>query len=140
MFGWIFVFAGLTQIIYSFQSRGSGRFVWKLVLGLLYFLSGIIVITHPFEGLFAFTLVIGITILVQGMIQIVLAFRMRWVSPNWGWMLVSGLVGIIFGIFLWSISPLSAAWLIGSLIGVNLLFDGIWMLTIHSGQGHTLYY
>jgi uncharacterized membrane protein HdeD (DUF308 family) len=42
-------------------------------------------------------------------------------------------MGIIFGIFVWSSSPLSAVWLIGTLIGVNLLFDGIWMLTLYSG-------
>ncbi|MEH1923898.1 HdeD family acid-resistance protein [Nostoc sp.] len=25
MFGWIFIFAGITQIVYAFQSRGTGR-------------------------------------------------------------------------------------------------------------------
>jgi len=139
LFGWIFVFAGLAQSTYSFQSRGSGQ-VWKLILGLLYLISGIIVIANPFEGLVAFTLVIGITIVVQGMIQVAIAFRMRRVSPNWIWMLVSGLIGIIFGILVWSISSLSAAWLVGSLIGINLLFDGIWMLTLHTGQHRSLYY
>lgn len=93
---------------------------------------------NPIEGAFAFTIVLGITIFLQGMIQVSLAFQMRWISPNWGWMLVSGLMGIIFGIFVWSSSPLSAVWLIGTLIGINLLFDGIWMLTLHSGEKLTI--
>lgn len=135
-FGWIFTFAGIAQIIYAFQSRGAGQVVWKLILGCLYFLAGIFVIVNPLEGAFAFTFVLGITIFVQGAIQVSLAFRMRRISPNWGWMLVSGMIGIIFGTFVWSNSPLSAAWLIGILIGTNLLFDGMWMLTLHSGQ-HT---
>jgi uncharacterized membrane protein HdeD (DUF308 family) len=53
-------------------------------------------------------------------------------------MLISGLIGIIFGIFVWSNFPFMAAWLIGTLIGVNLLSDGVWMLTLHSGQRRAL--
>ena len=134
LFGWIFIFAGIAQIVYAFQSRGAGQVVWKLILGLLYLLSGIFVLANPLAGVLAFTLVLGITIFVQGIIQVSLAFQMRRNSHNWGWMLVSGIIGIIFGIFVWSNFPFSAAWLIGIFIGTNLLFDGIWMFTLHSGR------
>ncbi|MEH1855480.1 MAG: DUF308 domain-containing protein [Nostoc sp.] len=36
LFGWVFIFAGITQIVYAFQSRGAGKVVGKLILGLLY--------------------------------------------------------------------------------------------------------
>jgi uncharacterized membrane protein HdeD (DUF308 family) len=137
-FGWIFIFAGIAQIIYAFQSRGAGQVVWKLILGLLYLFAGIVVVANPLQGALAFTLVLGITIFLQGIIQVSIAFQMRRIAPNWIWMLVSGLIGIIFGILVWSNSPSSAAWLIGTLVGVNLLFDGIWMLTLHSGQRMSL--
>ena len=134
VFGWVFIFAGIAQVVYALQLRGAGHVIWKLVLGLLYFLAGIFVVAKPLEGVLAFTLVLGVTIFVQGIIQVSIAFQLRRTSPNWGWMLVSGLIGIIFGIFVWSSFPFSAVWLIGTLIGVNLLFDGMWMLTLHSGQ------
>lgn len=139
MFGWIFTFAGIAQIVYAFQSRDAGQVIWKMTLGFLYFLAGIFLLVSPIEGAFAFTVVLGITIFMQGVIQVSLAFQMRRISPNWGWMLVSGIIGIIFGIFVWSISPFSAAWLIGILIGTNLLFDGMWMLTLQSGQRKALH-
>ncbi|MBD2319936.1 HdeD family acid-resistance protein [Phormidium tenue] len=138
LFGWIFISAGIFQIAYAFQSRGAGQVLWKTILGLLYLLSGIFVILNPREGAIAFTIVLGITIFLQGIIQVSLAFQMRWISFNWGWMLTSGLIGIIFGIFIWSSSPLHAVWFIGTLIGINLLFDGIWMLTLHSGEKITI--
>jgi len=138
LFGFLFILAGISQIAYAFQSRGAGQFVWKIILGLLYLLSGIFVMLNPREGAIAFTIVLGITIFLQGMIQVSLAFQMRWISFNWGWMLTSGLMGIIFGIFIWSSSPLRAVWFIGTLIGINLLFDGIWMLTLHSGEKITI--
>ncbi|HEY9847742.1 MAG TPA: DUF308 domain-containing protein, partial [Candidatus Caenarcaniphilales bacterium] len=34
VFGWIFIFAGIAQIVYAFQSKGAGRVAWKLILGL----------------------------------------------------------------------------------------------------------
>jgi uncharacterized membrane protein HdeD (DUF308 family) len=138
LFGWIFIFAGITQIAYTFQSKGAGQVIGKLVLGLLYLLSGILVVANPFEGVLALTLVLGITIFVQGVIQVAIAFQMRRISSNWGLMLVSGIIGIIFGIFIWSNFPSNAVWLIGTFIGINLLFDGVWMLTLHSGQRRAL--
>ena len=138
LFGWVFIFAGIAQIAYAFQSRGAGKIVWKMILGFLYLFSGVFVTIDPLEGAFAFTIVLGITIFLQGMIQVSLALQMRWLSNNWGWMLASGLMGIIFGIFVWSSTPLSAVWLVGTLIGINLLFDGIWMLTLHSGEKLTI--
>jgi uncharacterized membrane protein HdeD (DUF308 family) len=137
-FGWIFIFAGIAQIVYAFQSRSAGQAVWKMILGFLYFLAGIFVVVNPLEGVLALTLVLGITIFMQGLIQVSLAFQMRRSSPSWGWMLISGIVGIIIGIFIWSNFPFYAAWLIGTLIGINLLFDGAWMLTLHSGQQRAL--
>lgn len=140
VFGWVFIFAGIAQIIYAFQLRGVGQVAWKLILGLLYLLSGIFVMINPIEGVIAFTLVLGITIFVQGIIQVAIAFQMRQISPNWIWMLVSGLIGIIFGIFISSNLPSTATWLIGTFIGINLLSDGVWMLTLHSGRRSTLNY
>ena len=50
LFGWIFIFAGIAQIAYAFQSRDAGKIVWKMILGFLYLLSGIFVMVNPLEG------------------------------------------------------------------------------------------
>ncbi len=94
---------------------------------------------YPLSGVFTiFTLVIGSTIFVQGLIQVSLSLQMRGTIPNWWWMLLSGIGSIIFGIWIRSTSLLSAAWLIGNLIGIDLLFDGLWMLMLPSGQRRAL--
>lgn len=136
-FGWVFVFAGIAQIIYAFGLKNVGQFTWKLVLGLLYLLAGMIVLINPFQGVMIFTLALGISIFMQGIIQVSMAIQMRRISSNWGWIFASGMIGIIFGILVWSSTPFTASWLIGTLIGVNLLSDGMWMLTLHSGKGST---
>lgn len=138
IFGWVFIAAGIAQVIYAFQGKGAGHVIWKVILGLLYCLGGIFVLTHLIEGVFTLTLVVGITIFLQGIIQVVMSFQTRRVSPRWIWMLISGLIGIVLGIYIWSQLSSTAPWLIGTLVGINLLFDGIWMLTLHSGGRRTL--
>jgi uncharacterized membrane protein HdeD (DUF308 family) len=138
-FGLVFIFAGIIQIFYALHSWGISQVIWKLILSGSYIFAGVFVAIYPLSSVFTvFTLVLGSTIFVQGIIQVSLAFQMRRNVPNWGWMLLSGIIGIIFGIYIWSSSLLSAAWLIGTLIGIDLLFDGIWMLMLPSGQRRAL--
>jgi uncharacterized membrane protein HdeD (DUF308 family) len=131
VFGWLFIFAGIAQIVYAFSSRGAGQVVWKLLLGVLYLGAGIIVLSNILSGAIALTLILGVTIFMQGAIQVFLAFAIR-PARNWVWVLVSGILGIILGIFIWSQWPFNADWLIGLWVGINLLFDGIWMITLSS--------
>jgi uncharacterized membrane protein HdeD (DUF308 family) len=131
VFSWLFIFAGIAQIVYAFGSRGAGQLVWKLLLGVLYLGAGIIILSNVLSGALALTLILGVTIFVQGVIQVILAFGIR-PARNWGWLLVSGILGIILGIFIWSEWPFNAIWLIGLWVGINLLFDGIWMITLSS--------
>ena len=129
VFGWLFIIAGIAQIVYAFDSRGAGQVIWKLLLGILYVVSGVIVLSNVLSGALALTLILGITIFVQGVIQVIFAFRIR-PARVWGWLLFSGILGIILGIFIWSEWPFNAAWIIGLWVGINLLADGIWMLTL----------
>lgn len=136
VFGWLFIVAGIAQIVYAFRSRGAGQIIWKLLLGVLYLGAGIIVLSNVFSGAIALTLVLGITIFVQGVIQVILAFEIR-PARNWGWVLLGGILGIILGIFIWSEWPFNAIWLLGLWVGINLLSDGIWMITITSAPRST---
>lgn len=128
VFGWLFIFAGIAQIAYAFSSRGAGQIIWKLLSGVLYLGAGIVVLSNLLSGALALTLILGITIFSQGVIQVILAFAIR-PNRNWVLVLVSGILGIILGIFIWSEWPFNAIWLIGLWVGISLLFNGIWMIT-----------
>lgn len=131
VFGWLFIVAGIAQIVYAFGSRGAGQIIWKLLLGVLYVGAGIVVLSNVLSGAIALTLILGITIFVQGVIQVIFAFGIR-PARNWGWVLCSGILGIILGIFIWSEWPFNAIWLIGLWVGFSILFNGIWMITLSS--------
>lgn len=127
LFGWLFIIAGIAQLIYAFQSRREQYFLWKLLLGLLYLLAGVVVLSSPIITALTLTLILGISIFIQSVIEVFGAFQMR-PDRGWGWVLFSGIVGIILGIFIWSEWPSSAIWFLGVWFGVNFLSDGIGLL------------
>ena len=127
----MFIFAGIAQLVYAFGSRGAGQLVWKLLLGVLYLGAGIVVLSNVLSGAITLTLILGITIFVQGVIQVILAFGIR-PARNWGLVLFSGILEIILGIFIWSAWPFNADWLIGLWVGISLLFNGFWMIILSS--------
>jgi uncharacterized membrane protein HdeD (DUF308 family) len=44
--------------------------------------------------------------------------------PNWGWVLGSGIVGILLALYLWASIPVSAVWVLGVLLGIELICEG----------------
>jgi uncharacterized membrane protein HdeD (DUF308 family) len=44
--------------------------------------------------------------------------------PDWGWVLASGVVGIVLALWLWASIPVTAVWLLGVLLGIELICEG----------------
>src|SRR5262249_9760318 len=44
--------------------------------------------------------------------------------PNWGWVLASGIVTILIAFYLWASLPVTAIWLLGVLVGIQLICEG----------------
>ena len=61
--------------------------------------------------------------MMEGISKVVFALTIR-PFPNWGWVLASGFVGILLSLLLWASMPVTAVWLIGLLLGVNLISVG----------------
>jgi uncharacterized membrane protein HdeD (DUF308 family) len=61
--------------------------------------------------------------MIEGISKVVFALTIR-PFPNWGWVLASGLVGIVLALILWANLPVTALWLIGVLLGINLISVG----------------
>lgn len=117
-------FAGVTKLIYAFQSRSDGGFIWKLLLGLLYIATGAVLWLYPLQGVLTLTLVLATFLVAEGLFEITLAFQLR-SMPNWAWILGDGIITLILGGMIWFQFPFDAPWTIGTLVGVSILFSGI---------------
>jgi uncharacterized membrane protein HdeD (DUF308 family) len=128
LLGWILVIGGIAQGIHAFTARGWGGFLLELLSAILYLVVGVILLVNPVEGALALTIVLAAFLVVEGIFKIVMAMRVR-DHRGWGWLLASGIVSLILGVLIWAQWPVSGLWVIGLLVGVQLLFTG-WALVM----------
>jgi uncharacterized membrane protein HdeD (DUF308 family) len=70
------------------------------------------------------TLVLASLFLIEGILDIVLFFKMR---PMQGstWVLLDGIITLFLGLMIYAQWPSSSAWAIGTLVGISMIFSGV---------------
>ena len=121
--GWLLIFSGVFHIADAFHARGAGQFVWRLLVGIVYIFVGLDLIFVPLRGLVTLTLLLGVMFLIQGAIAVYGFVRHRHL-PGIGWILFNALITILLGIIILWDGPAAAVWVIGTLIGFQLIFSG----------------
>jgi len=127
--GWLLLLSGVAHLVFAWYGRGAGGILWELLLGILYLLIGGYVLTRPVAGLASLTLALAIYLFFEGVLEFVLSFQLR-PLPGWGWLLFDGIITLILAGMIWRTWPLSSEWVIGTLVGISMLFSGISRLTI----------
>jgi uncharacterized membrane protein HdeD (DUF308 family) len=131
-FSAILLVSAAFNIIHAFKVRKWTGFALHLLGGLLYAAAGIIVLIYPFGGLATLMLVLGVLFIVDGAVRSMLAAALR-PRDGWGWFLAAGIMSIGLGVMLLTMWPAGALWIVGMLLGINLLFSGI-LTTIFAVQ------
>lgn len=132
MAGWAFAILGVIQIVQSFQLRGWAGFLWALLFGVLSLLVGIALLANPLAGMVSLTLLVAVLFLVTGVIKLAYAFSLRPVS-GWGWVLASGILSLALGLMIAADFPWAAVSVLGILLGVELLSNGVLFLLVALG-------
>jgi uncharacterized membrane protein HdeD (DUF308 family) len=125
LLGWLFLISGAAGLAFSFWARKGPGFWWSLASAILAVVAGIILIAMPVQGILTLTFVVGIYFLAEGVATIMYALQHRGrLSERWGWMLAAGIIDILVAFIIISGWPGTAAWAIGLLVGINLVFGG----------------
>ena len=132
--GWIFLFAGGMEIVHAFTAGKWQGFFFNLLIGILYVVAGGYLLLVPLAGIFTLTIVIAALFLADGVLEAIMAFRIR-PHEGWGWVLVSGLAAIAVGLLIALQLPNSATWAIGLLVGIKMFFAG-WSFIALALAGH----
>ncbi len=120
---WVIVFSGLAHVVHAWDARGTGDFLWRLLVGIVYLAVGIFLMLHPRESLVSLTLVLAILFLMEAGMLLAAYFWLRSRSGS-GWLLLNALLTGVLGLLIGVDWPASSAWAIGMLVGVNILFSG----------------
>lgn len=123
--GWLFFAGGIFRAISVWHSRHAPGFVWSLLAAVLSVVLGLILIFHPLAGVLTLTMVLVAFFIIEGIASIVAAIEHRRHLGSWGWVLFSGIIDLLLAYLIWQGWPSSAAWAIGLLVGINMLFLGL---------------
>lgn len=119
---WALLIVGIFQVIHAFSSTGWKGFVLDLLIGLLYIAAGYLLLANPLAATVKLTLLLGIIWLVSGFFRIILA-GVLWRQAGW-LLLFSGIIGALAGGLILAEWPNSSLWVLGFLLGIDLLFHG----------------
>lgn len=100
-----------------------------IFIGLLSIAAGLFLLLFPLEGVVALTLVLIALFLAAGVVKCAYAWKLR-DGKGWGWMLAAGLASLTFGVLIWTGLPGSAFWVLGLLVGIDLMLYGASLLAL----------
>jgi len=133
-FGLLILMGGILHIAHAFVIHKWGGFLLELLLGILYLVIGYVICVNPLAGSALLTLVMGIAFLFNGGSRIALSIMNR-DKKAWGLMLFSGLISVILGGMILAHWPVISLFIIGLFVAIELIFNGIFWLTMAVAVG-----
>ena len=122
----VLLLIGAVAFVAEAISRGStGHRIWSALLAVLYVFAGVWLIINPVSGTITLTWILAIFFLLIGVLRLIAGIASRGKVPNAGWTIINGVLSILIAVLVIGDLPSSAAWAIGLLVGIQLLFDGI---------------
>ncbi|KRR25167.1 HdeD family acid-resistance protein [Bradyrhizobium retamae] len=121
--GWVSIVAGAFEIVHAFWTKGWGGFVWQVLLGILYIAFGVVLVGQPVASALILTYVLGLVLVISGFVRILISIS-HWREAGWI-MLLSGAFGIVAGLIILTGFPMTGLWVLGLLLGVDMISHGI---------------
>ena len=123
LIGSILVVSGAAGILHAFRAARWKGFMFALLGALLSLAIGLVLLLRPLVGILSLTLLIAAFLFAGGVFRVLLALRVRPLD-YWGWLLASGVLAIALAVLILAQWPQAATWVIGLLVGIDLIFAG----------------
>ncbi len=129
--GSLLLCGGILQIIYAFWAQKWSGFFLALLAGILYTVTGFLLLMHPAAGALSLTLLLAAFYMIGGIFRIIGSLAARF--DQWGWSLFSGIVMLLLGLLIWRGWPETGLWVFGLFIGIDLIFYGWFWVALAIG-------
>ncbi len=129
--GWVLLLGGIVQLYKSIKTIKEPGGAISLLGAVIYICVGALMLLYPLTGILTLTLLIGAFFLLEGIAKIAISFELK-PAQNWGWVLVSGIIALIMAAIILFGWPGTSLWVIGLLVGINMIFFGISLLSLVS--------
>ena len=125
LIGWLLLVSGIVGLIATLRMRAAPGFWWSMLSAVIGIAAGVVLLRWPLSGAFSLTVILTAFLLIEGVSSILFALEhKRELSGMWGAMLCSGIVDLCLAGIIVAGLPGTAAWAIGLLIGINMVFGG----------------
>jgi uncharacterized membrane protein HdeD (DUF308 family) len=125
LIGWLLLVSGIVGLIATLRMRAAPGFWWSMLSAVIGIAAGVVLLRWPLSGAFSLTVILTAFLLIEGVSSILFALEhKRELSGMWGAMLFSGIVDLCLAGIIVAGLPGTAAWAIGLLIGINMVFGG----------------
>ncbi|PZV34623.1 HdeD family acid-resistance protein [Mesorhizobium kowhaii] len=121
------IVVGAFEMMHAFWMKGWGGFVWQFVLGMLYIIFGATVLNQPVSGALVLTYILGLLLVASGIVRLFVGIK-HWSNVGWT-MVLSGAFGVLAGLVILTGWPTTGLWVLGLLLGIDLISHGIAWLT-----------
>lgn len=132
MLGVVFFACGIVSIIGAFNSQVSSGWSMLITLlaGFIYLLLGYVFITEPLQGMLSLAFLIGFLFIFGGVLRLSLGFKQ--IKDNfYGWFnILVGFLDFVIAYFLLAFGPENSVALVITLIGIQIIFSSITILSI----------
>ncbi|MEQ8851014.1 DUF308 domain-containing protein [Gimesia sp.] len=132
--GSLLMFGGFLYLFQTSQAGDTSGKMMHIILGVLMILGGFGIISHPLFGLSFLTLMMAMFFLFEGTWKVLMSFSLK-PAAGWGQVLFSGLISLLLGGLIWAEWPLSGLWAVGTLLGVDLLLTGFFLINVGNLPG-----
>jgi uncharacterized membrane protein HdeD (DUF308 family) len=122
--GWILIASGIVQGLSLFSARHHPSFWLSLIPAVLAIVVGFLLLRNVAGGMLVISILLIVFFMVEGISKIVFALTIRPLA-NWFWVMASGVLAVVLAVILWNSMPVTAGWLIGLLLGINLITEGM---------------
>jgi uncharacterized membrane protein HdeD (DUF308 family) len=102
--GCLILVAGIAHLFFAFDARSVGGFLWQVLVSLLYAMAAICLVVNPLLGVFSLSLFLAIFLLLEGILEFALFFRLRRFHHSF-WLLVDGIGTSVLGTLMLSQWP-----------------------------------
>jgi uncharacterized membrane protein HdeD (DUF308 family) len=131
LLGWIFLIGGIIGLATTAIARQAPGFWWALASSVVSIVAGAFLLRSPIGGAISLTLILTCFLVADGIIMVLFGMEhRRQLSRQWGWFVANGVLDLILAAIIIVALPGSVVWVLGLLIGIDLLFGGSSLIAI----------
>lgn len=128
--GFILFGTGIAYLLYCFKFWWTNwvKFSQYFLLGLLYFIAGLLIMNDPLGTAFPLTAFLAVFYMFIGVWRLIMAFQFP--LPRSAVEMFVGILNLILGILIWRHWPSASLWVIGLFVGIDIIFIGVFFISL----------